>query len=239
MIEAILPPGVAAVDTREDWPDAPLHPDELAGLGRPVASRRLEYLTARACAHRALERLGYPDASVPAGPGGAPRWPPGVVGSITHCRGYRGCAVAAAEQFATLGIDAEPHEPLNPGVLPTIARPEERRWIDHLHHRDPSTFWDRLLFSAKESVYKAWFPLTGRRLGFEDATVTFDVTNRTFHARLLTDAMTVGQRQITAFTGRWLTRDHLVLTAIAVRRPQHPQIRVCCRPSSESALPSL
>ena len=38
----------------------------------------------------------------------------------------------------------------------------------------PLTHWGRLLFSAKEAVYKAWYPLTGRWLGFEEARLTID-----------------------------------------------------------------
>ena len=54
-----------------------------------------------------------------------PLWPAGVVGSITHCDGYRAAAVARATDLATVGIDAEPHEPLPDGVLAAIALPAE------------------------------------------------------------------------------------------------------------------
>ena len=37
--------------------------------------------------------------------------------------------------------------------------------------------WDRILFCAKEATYKAWFPLTRRWLGFEDAHIIFDVNS--------------------------------------------------------------
>jgi 4'-phosphopantetheinyl transferase EntD len=76
--------------------------------------------------------------------------------------------------------------------------------------------WDRLLFSAKESVYKAWFPLTGRWLGFEDAHLTFDPDDGTFSARILIDGATTDGPPLTGFTGRYLVRDGYVLTAIAV-----------------------
>jgi 4'-phosphopantetheinyl transferase EntD len=73
---------------------------------------------------------------------------------------------------------------------------------------------DRLLFSAKESVYKAWFPLTGRWLGFEDADVTI-TPDGTFTARVLAEPP---PPCTASFTGRWLASGGLILTAIAVPR---------------------
>ena len=49
---------------------------------------------------------------------------------------------------------------------------------------DLQVHWDRVLFSAKESIYKAWFPLTGRWLGFEEASLSIDPAAGTFAARL-------------------------------------------------------
>jgi 4'-phosphopantetheinyl transferase EntD len=83
----------------------------------------------------------------------------------------------------------------------------------------PAVHWDRLLFSAKESVYKAWFPLAKRWLGFEDAVVTLDPSAETFAARLLVSGPLLGGRRLTGFSGRWLIRDGLVLTAIALPAP--------------------
>jgi 4'-phosphopantetheinyl transferase EntD len=77
--------------------------------------------------------------------------------------------------------------------------------------------WDRLLFCAKEAVYKAWFPLTGRWLGFEQAAVTVEPDAGTFTARLLEPDVALDGRRLAGFEGRWLARDGLVLTAIAVR----------------------
>jgi 4'-phosphopantetheinyl transferase EntD len=73
----------------------------------------------------------------------------------------------------------------------------------------PGASWDRLLFSAKESVYKAWFPLTGRWLGFCDARITVNPADGTFAARLL-----VAGAPLTGFGGRWLARDGLILTTV-------------------------
>lgn len=74
-----------------------------------------------------------------------------------------------------------------------------------------------MLFSAKESVYKAWYPLTGRWLDFTDAALAFDPVSGTFTARLLVPPPVLeGHGPLTEFHGRWAARDGLVVTAIAV-----------------------
>ena len=75
---------------------------------------------------------------------------------------------------------------------------------------DPKICWDRLLFSAKESTYKAWYPLTQRWLGFEDADITLGADG-TFHSRVL-----LPDSPIAGFAGRWLVQGDVLVTTIAV-----------------------
>ncbi len=224
MIEEILPAGVAAVDTREDLLHIELYPEEQATLGQAVEQRRREFVTTRACAREAFERLDLPHTPIAAGAQGQPLWPEGVVGSITHCAGYRACALARIADLAGVGIDAEPNEPLPDGVLGEIARMEERPRLAELTRAAPAVNWDRLLFSAKESVYKVWFPIAECWLGFEDATLTLDQTKQTFQAQLLKPWPDVGIRLPPTLKGRWLVRDGLVLTAITLPRIASPLV---------------
>jgi 4'-phosphopantetheinyl transferase EntD len=216
MIERILPATVVAVATTGDVDDVALFPEEEAALGRPVEKRRREFTTVRACARTAYRQLGLPATPVVPGSKGEPSWAAGVVGSITHCDGYRACALARADDLLTVGIDAEPNRPLPDGLLPDIARPEERPALLDLARQAPAIHWDRLLFSAKESVYKAWFPLAKRWLGFEDAVVTIDLEAQVFAARLLVPGPPVGGRTLSELSGRWLAGGGLVATAIAL-----------------------
>ncbi|MEV7727464.1 4'-phosphopantetheinyl transferase superfamily protein [Streptomyces sp. NPDC087917] len=221
MIGAVLRAPAVTADAFADAPEpsgaAPLFPAEAALVAGAVAARRAEFTGVRACARAALDRLGVAPAPLLPGPGGAPVWPDGIVGSLTHCRGYRGAAVARAGELRTIGCDAEPDEPLpRPGMLDMIALPVERARLRALRLRDPSICWDRLLFSAKESVYKAWYPLTGRWLDFEEAAVTLDPKTRTFRAELLVPGPEVDGRALTGFDGRWAAGRGLLLTAVAV-----------------------
>ncbi len=216
MIEEILPGGVAAAEAFDDPPDAVLFPEEEAAVIRAVDKRRREFTTVRACARRALGRLGVPPAPILPGERGAPGWPPGVVGSMTHCDGYRAAAVAPGDRFRTIGIDAEPHAPLPAGVLEMVASPAERERLSRLGAAAPGVSWDRLLFSAKESVYKAWFPLTARWLGFREADIDLR-PDGTFAARILVAAAAADGVPLTGFAGRWLVADGIAVTAIARR----------------------
>ncbi|MGX7731291.1 4'-phosphopantetheinyl transferase Npt [Rhodococcus sp. 2H158] len=224
LITRILPDGIAAAELFEDPPGLRPHPQEEALVARAVDKRRREFAGARHCARLAMRQLGMEPGPVLKGDKGAPVWPRGVVGSLTHCDGYRGAVLAYALQVRSLGIDAEPHGPLPDGVLEAVSLPQERTW---LAGTEPSLHWDRLLFCAKEATYKAWFPLTGRWLGFEDAHITFErdgaaavpgaAASGTFRSDLLVPGDTREGAPLSAFDGRWLIADGLVLTAIVVR----------------------
>ncbi|WP_137992768.1 4'-phosphopantetheinyl transferase family protein [Streptomyces vilmorinianum] len=211
MIERILPRGVAVQEAYGDLAGALLFPEEETAVARAVPKRRREYATTRHCARIALRRLGHAPAPVLRGPNREPLWPEGVVGALTHCDGYRAAAVAwAGAPIASLGIDAEPHLPLPDGVRETVTRPEELPHLAELAAREPEVHWDRLLFSAKESVYKAWFPLARSWLDFEDATLRFTPSRRTFEASLHRTG------PLTAVRGRWLIEGGLVVTSVVV-----------------------
>jgi len=125
---------------------------------------------------------------------------------------------APSAAVAALGVDAEPDEPLPDGVLEVIARPEERKRLAELAAADDRIRWDRLLFCAKEAVYKAWFPLTGRWLGFEEVLVTVDPERGRFAVDIPAGA-TVNDVPRTGFAGRYLGGRRLLITAIAVPAP--------------------
>ncbi|WP_305852795.1 4'-phosphopantetheinyl transferase [Tsukamurella sp. PLM1] len=222
MLQSMLPRGVVAREAHADVA-APLHPREAAQIAKAVPKRRAEYATVRHLAREALGELGIGDAVLVKGEGGGVDWPRNVVGALTHCDGYRGAVVGFRMGVRTVGIDAEPHLPLPDKVLPTVSVESEREVL--AERPDDGLHWDRLLFCAKEATYKAWNPITGRWLGFEDAEITFDLTERTddataagtFRSRILIDGRTTdGGAPVAAFDGRWRITEGLIVTSIAV-----------------------
>ena len=132
LLSDVLPGSVAAAEMYTDPPDLAPLPEEEPLIARSVAKRRNEFITARHCARLALEELGLPPAPILKGEKGEPCWPDGVVGSLTHCEGYRGAAVGRHVTVRSVGIDAEPHDVLPNGVLDAISLPDERSEISGL-----------------------------------------------------------------------------------------------------------
>lgn len=214
-VELLLPPPIVAVDRVDDPPDADVFPAEAELVRGAVGSRRAEFTTARHCARSALRGLGIEPVPILSGPKREPLWPEGITGSITHCAGYRAAAVARTSDFVTIGLDAKPNLPTPEGVLDLIARPAELDRFPADGATGEPVCWDRLLFSAKESVYKAWYPIMKTWLGFEEAEVTIDPAG-TFSAWLLVGQPRARGRALTGFDGRWLVRDGILVTAIAL-----------------------
>ena len=218
MLDSLLAAApVTVVETARDEPADPfLFPEEAEVVARAVDKRRREFATVRRCARAALAELGVPPVPILPGAKGAPGWPDGIVGSMTHCAGYGAAVVARASEVLSVGVDAEPAAPLpDPGVLALVADEGERAALSELGSRHPDVPWDRLLFSAKESVYKTWFPITGRWLDFEEARMDLK-PDGTFVATLLVPGPTVAGRELTGFRGHWRIRDGIAVTAIVL-----------------------
>jgi 4'-phosphopantetheinyl transferase EntD len=217
VIERLLPPEVVSVEAFGDLAGEEVFAGEEDLVANAVEGRRREFVTARRCAREALGRLGHPPAPIRPGPRCEPRWPAGIAGSITHCTGYRAAAVTRVAAIASVGIDAEPHGRLPDGVEEAVLIPAERAAVAALARTHPFTHWDRLLFSAKESVYKSWYPLTGRLLDFGDVHLSIDPDAGTFGARtLVPGGRRDGAAPLTTLDGRFLVGRGLVLTAVTV-----------------------
>jgi 4'-phosphopantetheinyl transferase EntD len=205
-MRGLVPPGVTVVEEHGPPRSWTLAPSEAAAVEGAGLARRLEFAAGRRCAHRALDRLGVPRAPLVPGADRAPRWPDGVVGSVTHCEGYRAAAVARDDLVRAVGVDAEPHAPLPDGVASVVSHPSDRVPAGAgVHH-------DRVVFSAKEAAYKAWFPLTRRVVDFGEVAVEVR-SDGTFGA-----VVDDGTGEPLALDGRWLVARGLVLTAVVLAR---------------------
>ena len=218
VIGELLPLPVASCSMTADVPDGELvHAEEEALVRHAVLKRRREFVTTRYCARQALKRLGVAPGPILRTKRGAPCWPPGIIGSMTHCAGYRAAAVAKVQDMLSLGIDAETNEALPEGVLEATAVEAERAHVEELAGHRPDVCWDKLLFSAKESVFKAWYPLTGLELDFHGARISVDHATGTFTAKLLVRPPSVpGCVSLREFTGRWAASDDFLVTAVTV-----------------------
>jgi 4'-phosphopantetheinyl transferase EntD len=196
---------VSVAETTADASE-PLYAEELAAVRNAVDKRRREFTAGRQCARQALRHLGAPAGAIAVLPSRAPAWPAGVIGSITHCAGLVAAAVAHRRDLWGLGIDAEPCDELEADLVPYLCIEEERDWT--ARHRGEAP-WSRIMFSAKESVYKCVSPPTGIFLEFSDVCLQLR-RDGTFGA-------TSPLIDLSKVVGRWSMSSTHIATAAFVR----------------------
>lgn len=221
----LLPEGcaVAEADLRNEAP--PLWPAEAALVAAASAERRHEFAAGRACARRALQALGRPAAAILTGPHREPLWPPGVRGSLTHTAGYCAAALLPAARGLSIGIDAEADHPLDPELAALVLGPAEREQVAALIRQHPGRAWSTVVYSAKEALHKALFPLWPHTLEFAEAEVSLDAAAGHVQLRLLNPrkAARAGGR---AIEGRFGFAPGLVLTALSLPCVAAPVVRI-------------
>ncbi|MBT8442297.1 MAG: 4'-phosphopantetheinyl transferase superfamily protein [Gammaproteobacteria bacterium] len=151
--------------------------DQLVAM---ATGRRREFIHGRSCARLALAGLGHADCPVPSGPQRAPVWPDGVVGSISHCGDAAAAAVAHRNGIGGIGLDLEAREELDRNLLPMICRPRELATIET---SDIGLLLAKLIFSAKESVFKCIWPQVRHFVDFLDVEIEIDLDASRFAAR--------------------------------------------------------
>jgi 4'-phosphopantetheinyl transferase EntD len=141
---------------------------EAAPLATCVLKVRRQSGAARIVARRLLKALGEPDTALPRSASGPPVWPFGIVGSIAHDDEVAVATVVRSGYLRSLGIDVEPAEALPRELVSIVATPTERA-----RYRT-AVLESRILFCAKEAVFKALYPLCGVFVGFHDIEINLD-----------------------------------------------------------------
>jgi 4'-phosphopantetheinyl transferase EntD len=179
---------------------------EARSIASMVVAVRRASGTARLVARDLMARFGHRGCAVPKTASGAPAWPAGLIGSLAHDERVAVAAVALRRSVAALGIDVEPASPLPDEVLELVATERERPVVAGEPLRA------RLLFAAKEAVYKAVYPLDGLFLDFHDITV--DLAGRT--------ALVTNGRRLDL---RFACATHVVALAYTAAADDGPAIR--------------
>ena len=177
--------------------------------------RRREFAAGRSCARKALLQLGCPSVALPTGSDRLPQWPVGYIGSISHSRDYCWAAVAGSEFHASLGIDVERIDAVELDLAEEICTAEELRWLERLPN---STQQSKLaiIFSAKEALYKAQYPLTRSLFGFDVIQISVQVESGTFSGRFREDVPPF--QRGTVLSGRFNLSEYHVATALTIPR---------------------
>jgi 4'-phosphopantetheinyl transferase EntD len=206
LIERIVPPVVRMVGGERPPQDVSLFPEESAIIRNAGEKRRRDFRAGRACARLALAELGVQEVAIPSGPRGEPLWPAGIVGSITHCPGYVAAAVTLREHLPALGIDAEEWGAAGSDLESFICTPAE---LERYRDSEPPC-WRTLVFSAKESLFKALYPLRHFELEFADVEVTLSQGRFSVSPARELDSLSADIKRI---QGRFLLGSHHIFTA--------------------------
>jgi len=204
------------VDVRE-VPGMASLPEKLSAA---TPKRITEFLAGRFCAAKAIQAFHSEESGqIGMNPDGSPRWPEGLVGSITHTQGFAAAAVAPADGWLSVGIDSE--KMADAGVLAAareiVMQKDERRLSARLPMSEDQFIL--LVFSAKESIYKCLHPLIKQPL--EYSTVILEdihIQNRTFHFHLA-EPLARGLLNSSNARGRFQFTHGCVHTGVELRRP--------------------
>ncbi|MEY8837434.1 4'-phosphopantetheinyl transferase [Cribrihabitans sp. XS_ASV171] len=199
--------GLASADPREPHET---YPDEMAAVAGAVEKRRREFAAGRMATRLALRDLGAPALAVPMGADRAPVWPAGLVGSITHCDTACLAVMAWEGEIRLLGLDLEHDTPLGNDLVPEICTEEERAWLAALEAPGQAA---KVIFSAKEAVYKAQYPRSRTLIGFDALRVFPDLVAGRFDATFREDVpgFAAGRR----IAGKLAIGHGFILTAVA------------------------
>lgn len=209
MFSNLLSQNIVGIECFRDVSLEHLYPQELALISNSVSERQKEFSTARWCARKAMEKLGYPPYPILRGMNREPLWPEGLVGSITHCFGYRAAVLAKNKYYHSIGIDAEPHLPLPNDVIIAITSEQERKHLLDLEKYKDHLQWERILFSIKESIFKSWYPITHTWLDFTQANIYIDPINNVFEANLILECYKIWPYS-TNIKGKWTVSNNLI-----------------------------
>jgi 4'-phosphopantetheinyl transferase EntD len=185
-------PPLVAVEVGFEAPLDPLDPVELEAVARAVDKRRTEFRAGRHCARRALAALGFAPVGIPQASTRTPRWPAGVVGSISHSGnlewGHAVAVLGRSSELRAVGVDIERERRLDPDLWDRVLTPSEQRFVASL----PAAERERValvMFCAKECVYKCQHPLLGVPLEFHEVELTLDRSAHTLSARSTHEAV--------------------------------------------------
>lgn len=218
MFDSIFPKDVLW-QVAEEWMwEAPLCAEEEALVARAVQKRIREFRAGRNCAHKLFRQAGIQCNALLKGKQREPNWPDGWVGSISHTKGLCVVAIAPKNQYQSIGLDVEQATPLDPNVLSLICSNEEQNRIRQISQSGgqnlASVPYSKIIFSAKESIHKTYFPLNYHTLDFLDADVVLDINSGKFSATIHNPESTP-RVPISDLEGRYTIDEKHVATFIA------------------------
>ncbi|MFW0698805.1 4'-phosphopantetheinyl transferase family protein [Pantoea sp. R13S299] len=186
-----------------------------ARLQQAVSKRRAEYLASRLLVRSVMAELGITDFVLTNAADRSPCWPAGIQASLSHSGGV--VVVAATRQPLAVGVDVERFMSETTAIetAELLMNEQEEQLLRMLPV--PFNAAATLLFSLKESLYKALWPQLRQPMDFLDAAlVSVDFAQQRATLRL---NQNVGGRFTpeTLLEAGFIWRDNQVMTQITHR----------------------
>lgn len=198
-----------------------LFPEEKKTIATACEQRQQEFATGRWCARQAMAVLELPAQPVLRGQEDEPLWPYGVCGSITHTRGAYCAAVAAHKNIISLGLDIEAQaRSISPEAMAVIANEDEMNWLSKMG--EDRRQMEKLVFCAKESVFKLLYPIIKKRFSFSAFSVLPPWETGKF-ALVLNEHLHHDFRPGHRFAGLYFTNSDWMIT-LSYLLPKHKQL---------------
>jgi enterobactin synthetase component D / holo-[acyl-carrier protein] synthase len=210
------------VGTHDLQPITQLYAEEQKTISSACEQRQQEYATGRWCAREALRALDRPDQTILRGKEDEPLWPKGICGSIAHTHGAYCAAVASQKEYDSLGVDIEAKKrSISTGAMNVIANKDELDWLDQVGEERASM--EKLIFCAKESIFKCLYPLVNKRFSFSVFSVLRPLETGDF-SLVLNEPLHPDFRPGHRFPGMYFTNSEWMVT-LSYLIPKHKQIR--------------
>ena len=178
--------------------------------------RRAEFTMGRIYAHGALSRFGLESKPILRNPETRePCWPDSVWGSITHSTGFAAVAVGLKKEIKGVGIDLESFSrSVDFKIRRHVCVDSELEWLESLPTKQANRAL-RIIFSAKESIFKCIYPGTKTYLSFKDAAVSVNETEKNFSFIIFKSFPGIIQHNF-LHHGRYSEMDKMLLTSVYI-----------------------
>lgn len=179
--------------------------------------RKAEFSLGRSCAHQALSKFKLESVPILRNPKTRePVWPESIRGSITHSGNFAAVAVGLSKDISGVGIDLEDlSRRINFNISKHVCVKEELEWLKQFNLEQANRNL-RIIFSAKESIFKCFFPLSKTYLSFKDASIKINENNSDFSFTLskeCSDIFKMGFKQ----KGSYSIKNNFLLTSIYIK----------------------
>lgn len=221
MLDSIFPEKVHWKIAEPAMWETPVCDAEEQLIAKAVDKRKREFRAGRNCAHSLFKEHNINCDALLKGKQREPAWPDGWVGSISHTAGLCIVAIARSEDFQSIGLDVEQATPLSDETRAIICRKEEIDATTRLQflpgNRFAGSSLDKLIFSAKESIHKTYFPINFHTLDFLDARIVLNEDGESFTAEILNPEPNPIQ-PIHQLSGRYCFFDNYVASFIGMKQ---------------------